>query len=176
MDTIIYSSNSSLDRKSKTKMLFVGLIMISVSIPGIYLSIKGNNTLVPISCGILGLYLFLLVIGLFNKPIAYNLSNSVFYIKRQAGLIRIKLSDIISIREFTEVDKKGLYRKFGAEGLFGNFGIYSSKLHRTFTVYTSRDSNWVLIETRFGKKIVISPDDLKLIDKTRELIIKNYSA
>jgi len=177
MEDIIFKSDSSLDKSSKQKMLFVGAIMVFASIPCLIgLIIYKHKVLLPFSIGLPGLYLILLIIGFINKPITYILTNSVLYINRHKGLIRIKLSDIKLIKEFSKEDSKGLYRKFGAEGLFGNFGIYSSKLHKTFTVYTSRDTNWVLIETTFGKKIVISPDDLKLIDKTKEIINKNYGA
>ena len=172
MENEIYRSNSSLDKGSKQKMLFVGAIMIFTSLLLIGLGINKDKVLLSFAFGLIVLYFILLIIGFVNKPIAYILTNSELWIKRRSGLIKINLVDTKLIREFNQDDKKGLYRKFGAEGLFGNFGTYSSKLHKTFKVYTSRDSNWVLIVTNSGKKIVISPDDLILIDRTNELINK----
>lgn len=40
------------------------------------------------------------------------------------------------------------------------------------TILTSRDTNWTLISTKENKKIVISPDDLDLINIVNELIDK----
>jgi hypothetical protein len=154
-------------------MLLVFGIMLMVSSVFMIIYLKGNQSGIYVFSGTWVLYFLLLIMGFYQTPNKYILSDSKLYIKRPYGLIRINISDIKNIREFTPEDKKGWVRTFGAEGLFGNFGRYSSLKHRRLDVYTSRDTNWVLIETTIGKKYIISPDNLKLIDKILE-VKKNW--
>jgi hypothetical protein len=176
METIKFKSSSSLDRGSRKKMLFVAAVVLMVLLPGIILYFKGDLSLLAVNISILALYIVILITGFANKPISYLLSDSMLYIKRYRGILRIALSDIKIIREFNEEDRKGLYRKFGAEGAFGNFGFFASRIHKKLYVYTSRDTNWVLIVTNSGRSIVIAPDNLNLIGKVQEIMKINQGA
>lgn len=92
------------------------------------------------------------------------------------GHRKILLKDIRVIREFGLDDRKGLVKTFGVEGVIGNIGRWKSNLHKSLRVITSRDTNWVLIRMKEGKKYVISPDSMELIKKTNEIITLNYGA
>lgn len=114
-----------------------------------------------------------MTIGYYHTPFRYCLSDTKFYIKRPGRLIRIDIKTIKDIREFINDDKLELNRQFGSEGVLGNFGRYSSKKHKRLEFITSRDTNWVLIELYDGKKYVISPDNIEIIEKTKAIMIKN---
>jgi len=176
MNNIVFQSNSSLDKRTRIKMLIVFGTMVFVSSIFIVIYLKNDKSGIYVFSGIWILYFLFMILGFYQTPNKYILSDSKLYIKRPYGLIRIDIKDIKNIREFTKEDKQGLIRIFGFEGLFGNFGRYASKRHKRLDIYTSRDSNWVLIETSFGNKYVISPDDLKLIVKTIEIKNRNYVA
>jgi hypothetical protein len=171
MDKLIFECKSSMDKMTRFKTIFVASIFI-VTMILIYLSSKnsGNGSAIFVILFLLILYSIVMGYGIQNTPISYRLYNTHLVINKRYHPISILLRDIHMIREFDKADKKGLIRTGGAEGVIGNLGHYSSKLHKKLTVYTSRDTNWVLIQTKQGKKYVISPDDLAIVEKINELI------
>lgn len=152
-----YKVDSPRDRSNKVKTIFC-LTIIIASVVAVALSsyLVGLITL-----------LFMAVV----TAIAYvNIPRKIIVTDTEvilfnAGFKRvIPRSEIVKVRLVGEADKIGLWRKFGGDGLFGYFGIFSSKMHKTLYVYASQDSNWVLIETS-KKKYVISPaTTTKIID------------
>lgn len=175
MENIILESRSSFDRITKLNMLFVFTLVFLIALIFLYIFYRfGQNAVIGLYSTLI-LYGVLMMFGYFNTPVKYYLTNSKLYIKRPGGLIRINLRDIKEIRGFRSSDRQGLINIFGSVGLFGNFGIYSSKKHKRFNLYATRKSNWVLIEMNFGKKYVISPDDLRLVEKTNELLQRQAS-
>lgn len=85
--------------------------------------------------------------------------------------ISIPLSEIESVRWFTEEDRHGLIRTFGSGGLFGYFGIYSSVTVPKIQCFAKRDANWVLIESARGNYI-ITPDDESFVEQLKVMISK----
>jgi len=69
----------------------------------------------------------------------------------------------------TSDDKKGLWRPFGAAGVFGWWGYYCTSAHKKLTVFARRYDNWTLVVTD-SKKYMIAPNDLQLIDLTAQQI------
>ena len=86
-------------------------------------------------------------------------------IKRPARDKHIKLADLAEVRMLKEADMSWTIRTFGVGGLFGHYGRYYNKSLGSFTQYTTRRNNQILIRTRQEKKIIITPDDLSLADK-----------
>ena len=85
-------------------------------------------------------------------PTAYEITTEEFLIHRPKGPIRIKLNAIQSI-EKTEPGMS--IRLFGSGGLFGYFGLFSSKKLGKYYRYTGSNSNLVCI-TCTDKKYVVS--------------------
>lgn len=83
--------------------------------------------------------------------------------------IRIPLNEIQLVRCFTEDDRRGLIRTFGAGGLFGYYGLYSSLSVPKMLCFAKRDSNWVLIESVRGNYI-ITPDNNSFVDQVNAMI------
>ena len=81
------------------------------------------------------------------------------------------MSEIICISLPRTVEKDEivtLIRTFGNGGLFGYYGkFYSSKLGN-ITLYATQSRNRVLIKTIHGTQIMITPDDLSLVEALQE--------
>lgn len=158
-----------MDKSTRIKNYTVAGIFLSVII-FICISASIFDPKALIICGlILMLYGFIMYLGYLHTPFSYQLSKHSLLINRRRKPLEIYIRDISMIRPFEKEDKYGLIRMFGSEGAFGNYGLYSSKKHKKLRLITSRDSNWVLIQTKEGVKYVISPDDLLLADKVNEI-------
>jgi hypothetical protein len=165
MDTLIFESKSSMDKMTKIKTAFVSTLFFGVII-FILIVQKGDRHLpLIISGSMFVLYIIAMTYGVLNTPVSYKITNDFLVINKRRHPVNIPISDVNEIREFGSDDKKGLIRTFGAEGIIGNLGKYSSRQHKALRLFTSRDTNWVLIKTNSGKKYVISPDNLELIEK-----------
>ncbi len=72
--------------------------------------------------------------------------------------IEIDRNNIQSVREIDESQVKNSLRTFGVGGFFGNFGkFWNGKLGK-MTWYVTRKNNFVLVETKDQKKIILTPD------------------
>ena len=106
--------------------------------------------------------LLILIVTYGFAPSSYSLQNDAIIIHRKLfGDKKIDLSQVESIREITDGEMKGSIRTFGVGGLFGFFGYFRSRVLGSYRMYGSRWSNFVLIELRNGKKLLITPDDTK---------------
>ena len=171
MDPLLFTCKSSLDRGTRTKTILVALVIMMVCLLGLILPDRtGKIFPVFVSGFVFLLYAVALAYGILNTPYAYSITKEYLEVKKRFNPLRIPIAEIKNIREFNTDDRKGLYRKFGTEGVLGNLGHYASKLHSHLMVFTSRDTHWALVVTRSGKKYVISPDDMLLIAATRELL------
>lgn len=56
-----------------------------------------------------------------------------------------------------------MIRTFGVGGLFGNYGKFYTQGLGNITMYGTQNKNFILIKTE-NKKILITPDDLRIID------------
>jgi hypothetical protein len=107
------------------------------------------------------LWIMIIITGISFTPYKYVLGETHLTVKRLFGDIKIPLEEIMEIRLFTEKDRKGFFKPFGAEGVFGIWGLFRSHIHKRLYVYARRDSNWTLVVTP-KKKYVIAPDDVRL--------------
>ncbi len=79
-------------------------------------------------------------------------------------------SKVISINEIKRIEiipntkLSGMIRVFGIGGLFGYYGKFRSIDLGQLFFYASKNSNYVLIELKTGNKLVITPDDLDMIN------------
>ncbi len=119
-------------------------------------------TLLLFTSIIIGCYLF--------APQGYIVGAATLTIVRPVKGKRIKLADIKEIRTVTEGEMTWTMRTFGVGGLFGYYGkFYSSKIGR-MTFYATQKKNRILIITSQGQNIIITPDDLNMIEKVKEIL------
>jgi hypothetical protein len=167
-----FESKSSMDKGTRIKTGFVFLLFASIAGLFFLISIK-QPQLIVVAIILLLIYIVALIYGIYKTPILYKITNGDLLILSRFSKISIKIQDIRSARIFDSEDKKGLVRTFGAEGVLGNIGNYSTIRHKKINVLTSRDTNWILISTYDGKKTVISPDNLDLVNVVNDLINKD---
>jgi hypothetical protein len=164
-----FKSTSSMDKRTRIKTLFV-FLLFAIAI-GVLIFIPTNDKiLIVVIIALLLIITSALMFGLYKTPTAYLLSDTALTIISRFSQTSINVKDIRTVRIIDSGDKKGLIRTFGAEGVIGNIGYYSSIKHKEMRVLTSRDTNWVMIEMKDKKKIVISPDNLDLVTMLNKLI------
>lgn len=153
------------------KIITIGAIILFIfigqkSVKQIIIA-QGDNIIILIHSGIL-MMLVLIIIGCWLfAPKSYSTYGGDLVINRPVGNVNIKISEIIEARVLNSNEISGLIRTFGNGGLFGYYGkFYNTKL-KHLTLYTTQRKNRILIETSQGKKIVISPDDLSIVEKLK---------
>jgi len=106
--------------------------------------------------------------------ISYLFSTKKYIVKTEKLIIHrpisdrvIKIADITEIKTVDSIDFSKTIRTFGNGGLFGYYEkFYNSKIGN-MTWYVTQKKNNILIRTQQGDQIIISPDDISLIDKVQ---------
>lgn len=160
---------ASLDTLAKILTLGVILLFIFIgqkSVKQLVIA-QSDNTTVLIHSGII-LMLLLIIIGCWLfAPKSYSICGGDLLINRPIGNVSFKISEIDEARVLSSNELSGLIRTFGNGGLFGYYGkFYNSKL-KHLTLYTTQRKNRILIKTSQSKKIVISPNDLSIVEKLK---------
>jgi len=164
MEKILFISPSTLDRKSTVWTLIVCMLPILFFGWMFFRTLETNNTVATVITGcMIAMSLGIFILGIVCTPHKYILTDSHLIVKRHFKDIVIPLQNIKCIRQMTANDKKGMLRTFGAEGVFGSWGYYSTSAHKELVVFARRYDNRTLVITD-RKKYVIAPDDLQLID------------
>lgn len=117
-----------------------------------------------------GLLLFLIAVilgGYLFAPQSYLVDSTDLTIVRPVNNKKIKLADITEISTIAEGGMTGTVRTFGVGGLFGYYGKYYNSTFGSMTFYTTQRKNQILIQTKQGNKIIISPDDNSIIEKLK---------
>lgn len=153
------------------KMLTIGAITLFIfigqkSVRQLMIA-QGDKTTILIHSGII-MMLLLIIIGCWLfAPKSYSIYGGDLLINRPVGNVNIKISEITEANVLNSNEMSGLIRTFGNGGLFGYYGkFYNSKL-KHLILYTTQRKNRILLKTSHGKKIVISPDDLSIIEKLK---------
>ncbi len=129
---------------------------------------QGDTTAILIHSGKLLLFIGILLVCYILAPKAYRLDNTDLTIIRPASNIKIRLNDIAEIRTIADGELTTSIRTFGVGGLFGYYGKYYYPKIGNMTFYATKRTNRILIQTKEGQKIVITPDDLTLIEQLKE--------
>lgn len=147
MEKIKFECKSSMDKGTRIKTLFVFLIFALLTS---FLFIKSANHKGLLVFAILFslTYLIAWIFGLYKTPISYMVLNDDLLIISRFSQVSLNIREIRNLRIFDSEDRKGLIRIFGAEGVLGNIGYYSSTRISKMTILTSRDTNWTLIRTK----------------------------
>ena len=160
---------SSFDSLSKVITLGFSVLVVLISLNNIHTIIlsDGNFKIFLLNAGII---FFLLAVLLFCYlwSVQYYLTDqNQLIIKRRIGSKIILFDSISAVTVLTTKDMFGTIRTFGNGGLFGYYGKFYNRTLGSITLYTTQRKNRILIRTKGGDKIIISPDDLLLADKLR---------
>jgi hypothetical protein len=157
-----------------TKVLTLGVIVFFAYIAQksvkALLVAEGDTTTILIHSGVIFVLLATLVVSYLFSTQNYLIDNNEFVIRRPISERKISIADIEEIRLVGEGDMTGTIRTFGNGGLFGYYGKYYNKTFGSMTLYTTQRANRVFIRTKSGSKIIISPDDLRFIDKLKSAL------
>lgn len=151
---------ASLDTRAKIITVFVFLLFSYFgykSIMGIQHSQNMKTTLIHsgllllFCCIFLGCYLF--------APKSYRIDSTSLTIVRSISDKKIMLADIEEIRTVEDGEMGAGIRTFGVGGLFGYYGRFSFQKAGNVTLYATKIINNIFIQTRQGKRLIITPDD-----------------
>ena len=147
---------STLDKTSKAITIGVILLFVVLFIISYPFSGKENIT-TSLLIGLLFLVITIVTYAFSTKSIELNQND--LYIKRPFDKVVLLRSDIIKIEKIDYKDLSLAMRKFGSGGVFGYIGKFWNKQQGNMTWYATDMKNPVMIETKNGKKIVLTPDD-----------------
>lgn len=157
---------ASLDKLAKWTTLVIFIVLISISLKSItFLFI---NTISKeeeiIHLGLISLFFLILLFSWLFAPIHYLIESNTLIIHRKIGNVSIDLKSVLKIKLLTSNEIKGTIRTFGVGGLFGYYGKFYVPKIGSCTVYASQRNNMILIELDNQKKLIITPDEIKLAD------------
>lgn len=160
---------ASLDTVCKvmTAGVFVLFIAIGQMSFRAIISANGDLTSILVHGSVLVSFVAIIVISYLFSTSKYTVTTNELIIHRPISDRAILIADIKEIRSVDPKDFSGTIRTFGNGGLFGYYGkFYNSKIGN-MTWYVTQNKNSILIRTQQGDKIMISPDDISLIDKVQ---------
>lgn len=93
------------------------------------------------------------------RPVNYKITNGHLIIHRLFTDVKIERDNIKSVELIDKNKIHGAIRIFGVGGLFGYFGNFANFEMGKMTWYATRKDRTVLINTKNGKKIILTPDE-----------------
>ena len=146
---------TSLDKFNKTTTIIVVVILATILLTIFFLTPTEEKNM-AISLAILLIIAFIVVYLL--RPNNYSVSSDKLLIHRAISNIEIDRNNIQMVKEIDESQVKNSIRTFGVGGFFGNFGKFWNSTLGNMTWYVTRKNNFVLVETKDQKKIILTPD------------------
>lgn len=152
-----------MDRFCKIMTGVVILIMVLTSSLGYF---RSNGSIqAPIVIG--ALFIVLILFCYVYAPKGYDITKGEIIVRRILGKVKIKTSDVENVSIIDPEKMKFTIRTFGVGGVFGYFGKFYNSFLKSFTMYGTQRKNYVLLTMKSGKKIVLTPDDLGMIDSLK---------
>jgi hypothetical protein len=146
---------TSLDKFNKITTIIISAILLAVLILVFFLTpADGQN--VAKSVSIIPIIAFIVVYLL--RPNNYSVSADKLLIHRMINNVEINRNNIQSVQEIDVSKIKNSIRTFGVGGFFGSFGKFWNYTLGNMTWYVTRKNNFVLVETKDQKKIILTPD------------------
>lgn len=130
-------------------------IIITILVSLLFGALVVFDFILPLAILLIMIYLICLNL----KPFRYEINENEIIIRRLIKSVRISRSDIESLKLLDESELRGTIRTFGVGGLFGWYGKFTNGQLGDMTWHVTRRDKIVLINTKDGKKILISPDE-----------------
>lgn len=170
METLEFKA--SMDTLAKIITLGVVILLVAIGQSSFRTLLKFNDidfTTILIHSGILLLFVAILLGSYLYSPQKYEIQDAQLIIKRPIGDKAVNITEITEIRKIKKGEISGTIRTFGVGGLFGYYGKFLNSTFGHMTYYVTQRKNMILLKTKAGKKIIISPDDINLADRLEEL-------
>lgn len=126
---------------------------------------QGERNIILFQSGKLLLFVAIIIGSYIFAPQSYKVDSLELTIVRPIKNRIIQLTDISEILILEKGRFAGGIRTFGVGGLFGYFGKYYYPKIGHVSLYATQGKNKILIYTKDGKKFMITPDDLSIIDE-----------
>jgi hypothetical protein len=146
---------TSLDKSNKIMTILLLLGVIAALVPSVLFVPEEAQFTIKFA---VILIVILLSIVLLIRPNNYSVSSDKLLIHRILYNVEIDRNDIKSVQEIDESQVKNSIRTFGVGGFFGSFGKFWNSKLGSMTWYVTRRNNFVLVETKDQKKIILTPD------------------
>ena len=146
---------TSLDKFNKTTTIIV-VVTLAIILLTTFLLTPDNGQDMAISFAFIPLISIIIVYLL--RPNNYSVSSDKLLIHRAISNIEIDRNNIQMVKEIDESQVKNSLRTFGVGGFFGNFGKFWNSTLGNMTWYVTRKNNFILVETKDQKKIILTPD------------------
>lgn len=146
---------TSLDKFNKITTIIVSAILLTVLIP-VFFFTPSDERDVATSVTVIPIIFFTVVYLL--RPKNYSVSADKLLIHRLINTVEIDRTNIQFVQEIDASKVKNSLRTFGVGGFFGSFGKFWNAGLGSMTWYVTRKNNFVLVETKDKKKIILTPD------------------
>jgi len=148
---------TSLDKFNKITTITAIVLLLVISTTVFFLIPNGERNITDSIVFLLPIILSIVVY--FFRPNNYSVSQDKLLIHRIINNVEIERNNIQSVQEIDESQMKNSLRTFGVGGFFGNFGAFWNGKLGKMTWYVTRKNNFVLVETKDQKKIILTPDE-----------------
>ena len=144
-----------LDKFNKTTTIIVIVFLLIISTTIFFLIPDDERNTIDL---MVYLPIILCIVVYLFRPNNYSVSSDKLLIHRMINNVEINRNNIQSVQEIDESQVKNSLRTFGVGGFFGNFGTFWNGKLGKMTWYVTRKNNFVLVETKDQKKIILTPD------------------
>ncbi len=151
---MIYSC--SLDKVAKGVTIGVA-ILFTLIIASQFLLLNDKSILAPIAISTLLIAVFISIYAF--SPVQYVLTPEALIIHRPFSDVHISKETLTSVQIVDKETMKWTIRTFGVGGLFGYYGKFANRKLGSMTFYATRRTNFVLLITSDGRKIILTPDE-----------------
>lgn len=148
--------NATLDKTAMVTTVSIS-ILFALIIAGQFVIIKEAGRAIPVFTSAACLLIYSLI--LLFRPIDYMITAEEIIVRRLLASVHIKRSEINSATLIEPGKITDAVRTFGVGGMFGYWGSFANLSLGKMSWYTTRKDKPVLLTTRAGKKIVLSPDN-----------------
>jgi hypothetical protein len=153
--------SSSFDSTSRIISICVGCLAVALVLTGIVAYIKTGRQLYVLGGSMIGpLVIVVLMVAMYVwRPLGLEVNDTGIAVRKMTTPWRIDFYDIASVRKAQEGEMAGSIRTFGNGGLFGYTGMYYNGKLGSMRWFCTQRKNYVIIETKNNKRIVITPDE-----------------
>ena len=113
------------------------------------------------------LFLIVYIVAFLYGPKKYIVKNGMLIIDRPVDKVKIPLSEIAEARLLVKGELGTLMRTGGSGGVFGYYGSFRSSRIGKLKLYTTRQDKRILITTVDDNRLIISPDDVSILELLR---------
>ena len=164
---------ASLGPSQKTRTTLFCIAVLGLNLLPVYFHFKSYEVESYFLLGILIPDIILLFLFL-TAPRSYTVYERGILINSLLKSVKIPLADIDKVELLRKGDLESSIRSFGVGGFFGHFGKFHSKKYGEMTWYLTNKNHLVLLHTRDGKRVLLSPDNSTMFDEIMAFL-KGYT-